>query len=172
MEFNTANNTPSGHVRSTDGAIIAAIREGYRTSPTFHDIVDALEASDVIVYVEPGTCRVNATGCLLFGAHGGDARYLRAIVRRSRGDPDLIARIGHELHHAHEVAGSAGVVDAQKFAEFYIARSLRPLAMERALTVGLETAAALAVQAQIAWELTSTTNRLEPPARRGQRRNE
>src|SRR4051812_9036257 len=41
------------HIRTTSDRLRSMIRDGIRSSPAFQALVDRLEASDVVVYVEP-----------------------------------------------------------------------------------------------------------------------
>jgi hypothetical protein len=60
-------------VRSDDHYVIALIRKGYEGSVAFRELDDAIQRSDVIVFVQPGLCA------------GGRIRTLRAgPVRRVR----------------------------------------------------------------------------------------
>jgi hypothetical protein len=111
-------------VRSTDGTILALLKEGGERSTTFRALVDAIDRSTGIVYVEFGYCSFgHLNGCLLpfiASAHGD--RYLRAIVTpdKSRANHDqLIALIGHELRHALEVFDHQEVVDAATMEAMY-----------------------------------------------------
>jgi hypothetical protein len=118
-----AAGSPS-RVRSADGTILQLLKEGDERSPTFHALIDAIDHSTGIVYVEFGYCAFgHLNGCLLpfiASAHGD--RYLRAIVMpdKSRANHDqLIALIGHELRHALEVFDHQEVVDAATMEAMY-----------------------------------------------------
>ena len=97
------------HVRSTNSRIRAAIDEGYARSETFRSLVDRLEASDVILHIEPGACTCDrARACLGFVSSAGGVRYLRSHISLRQIQRELIQQIGHELFHAWEVRGRAG----------------------------------------------------------------
>jgi hypothetical protein len=96
-------------VRSSSAAIRELIDDGMWESPTFRRLVQAIRATDGIVYVEEGVCRHGVHACLLLSVTSTpEYRILRILVDREgvlahRHRFDLIATIGHELWHALEV---------------------------------------------------------------------
>jgi hypothetical protein len=74
-----------------------------------------------MVYVVSGFCEVTRLdGCLLRHVTiAGNARYLRIVVNPHKPAIELIARIGHELQHALEVAEEPSIVDAKSLHAFY-----------------------------------------------------
>jgi hypothetical protein len=108
------------HIRTSDAEVTVAVRDGLWRSDTFRRLVDRVLRSDVIVYIRlDAFLRPGLDGQLAFMAQGGDARYVRVSVRpQSRADR-FIAIIGHELHHALEVADDASVVDPLSMALLY-----------------------------------------------------
>lgn len=103
-------------VRSLDASIQATIDEGCRRSPTFAALVDALERSSFVVYVEQvPTLRDGMRGALLHG--GAGPRYLRVLLKRGMSLDRRVVVLAHELQHAREVveagiAADAGEMDA------------------------------------------------------------
>lgn len=112
------------HVRSSDATILALLREGADRSTTFSTLVDTIERSNGIVYVEYGYCafgRLNGCVLPLLASPSGD-RYLRVIVtpdKRRRSHDQLLALIAHELRHALEVFDAPEVVDVQTMNALY-----------------------------------------------------
>ncbi|HEY2435466.1 MAG TPA: hypothetical protein VGI12_22545 [Vicinamibacterales bacterium] len=111
---------PTRHVRATGHTVPGLLRTGFTQSRTFAALLQRLERSDVIVYIEdvprlPGAL----DGRLLIqpAAHG--VRYLRIQVALHGSPFDSIATIGHELRHAVEVANASTVVDEQGLADLY-----------------------------------------------------
>jgi hypothetical protein len=102
-------------IRSTNWRIIETLEQGYRRSPTLRALVDTLEASAVLVYIEPGRCptvhRYRLNGCLISLGTTADAHYLRIIIDVGLPTKNLIATIGHELQHAVEARTSNEVVN-------------------------------------------------------------
>jgi hypothetical protein len=119
-----AAGTPSLRVRSTDAAVLRLIEEGIERSATFRSIVETIEQSHGVVYVEFGYCafgRVN--GCLLpfVGPANGD-RYLRVLVMKDKNrqtHEQMLAVIAHELTHAIEVLDHPEVVDVTTLEAMY-----------------------------------------------------
>jgi hypothetical protein len=107
----------TSRVRSSDTAILALLSEGADRSATFSTLVDAIEQSNGIVYVEFGYCAFgHLNGCVLplIASPHGD-RYLRILVtpdKNRRSHDQLLALIAHELRHALEVFEHLEVVDA------------------------------------------------------------
>jgi hypothetical protein len=113
-------NSPHRHVRTTDRYIQRLIAEGIDRSPTLHALVARLEATDVIVYIEPVTqLPPTIDGRLLLLPYGGTQRYLRIQVTIGRSPTDVIALIGHELRHALEVAEARDVHDEKALIALY-----------------------------------------------------
>jgi len=109
-------------VRSDDPALSALIREATDHSATFRSLVDAIQATNGIVYVIRGRCRkYDVRACLvLWMAVAGPNRMLRVVVDdRSRSDVDTMASIGHELRHALEVLTESNVTTGAGMFNFY-----------------------------------------------------
>jgi len=107
-------------VRPADRQIATLMNAGYRTSPTFRQLVDALEHSDIIVYVAasrhlPGT----DLGQMHFVCRRGHQRYLRVSIRTLLSPTEFLSTVAHELQHALEVAASLDVIDAASMAALY-----------------------------------------------------
>ena len=98
-------------VRSLDKTIQATIDEGCRRSPTFAALVDDLERSSFIVYVEQvPTLRDGMRGTLLHG--GAGPQYLRVLLKRGMALEHRVVVLVHELQHAREVVEAGIVADA------------------------------------------------------------
>ena len=80
------------------------IAEAQVRSATFKRLIDSIDATDGIVYVEEGECHHSVRACLppLVTAAGG-FRFLRVIVDARLEDWQVMSDIGHELQHALEV---------------------------------------------------------------------
>jgi hypothetical protein len=135
----------AARVRSTDSRILELLTEGVERSATFRSLVDAIDRSDGIVYVEFGYCAFgHLNGCLLpFVASSHGDRYLRILVtpdKNRRSHDQLIALTAHELRHAVEVIQDKEVVDADTMEAMY-RRIGTPLTGSRG---GYETSAARA----------------------------
>ena len=98
------------HVRGASPAINLLIARGMDRSPTFKGLVEALNKTDVVVYLETNAkLPAGIEGRLMFMTSAGGVRYLHAQVTAGLGFSSLIAIAGHELQHALEVAQNPSV---------------------------------------------------------------
>jgi hypothetical protein len=98
------------HVRGTERQTEALIARGLERSPTFRALVAALDESDVIVYVEARVVRRGLGGYLVHRVTAREGyRYVRLVVNAEGSAARLIGVMAHELQHALEIAGAAGV---------------------------------------------------------------
>ena len=108
-------------VRSSSAVIAELIVRARERSETFRRLVETIEASDGIVYVEQGECGRGVRACLIAVIPAGPNRYLHVVVDTRRAESDLMASIGHELRHTIEVLSQPGVrTNAQMY--FFYAR--------------------------------------------------
>jgi hypothetical protein len=97
-----------------DPSIARLIQEATERSATFRHLVDTIDATDGIVYVEQGTCGHHVRACLVLTVRAaGPNRLLRILVDIHRSHGDLLASIGHELQHAVEVLSNPRVTDTR-----------------------------------------------------------
>jgi len=110
-------------IRSSDSAIVALIDQAIKRSPTFQRLVATIEASNGIVYVEPGKCAQGVPACLtMWMVLNGSNRIMRVVIDRKRLDSDveLLRAIGHELQHVIEVLSEQpAITDGTKMFFFY-----------------------------------------------------
>jgi hypothetical protein len=104
-------------IRSADPKIIDLLALGYRRSASFQQLADALEHSDLVVYVD--FRRDGGVTSLHRVVAAGGRRYVWISIVRDRGPEGVIARLAHELQHATEVANAPDVVDDLTLAAFY-----------------------------------------------------
>jgi hypothetical protein len=101
---------------SPDLTIARTIAEAAELSETFRRLLEIINRSDGIVWVNRGRCRHGPPACLVVSlVVAGPNRLLRVIVDPRRADDELIESLGHELQHAVEVLGSS----ARSTAEMY-----------------------------------------------------
>jgi PadR family transcriptional regulator PadR len=101
------------HVRTTEPRIRALVNEGKARSETFRRIITTLDASDVIVYLEPKVTRRILGGFLFHDVGGrGGWRYLRVAVDFHGAHNRVVSLLAHELQHAVEVAQAPEARDA------------------------------------------------------------
>jgi hypothetical protein len=108
---------PAAHVRGADAKARMLLREGVARSATFRRLLDVLQSSDVVVYVETGV--LDRPGRLVFVTAGRDCRFLRVSIRIPGRDADLIAWLAHELQHAVEIAAAREVTDQHAVLDLY-----------------------------------------------------
>ena len=107
-----ADQTPRvPRVRAEHPDLAAAIARGIEQSKTFRGLVDAIEATDGLVYVLEGTCGQGLRACLHMSVElAGPYRLLRVLVNRRRAPGcELVGSIGHELQHALEALSNPNI---------------------------------------------------------------
>lgn len=94
-------------VRSTSPRLSAIIDDARERSQTFRELVEAINKSDGVVYVQEGRCGHGVRACFTSVTRAGANRFLWIRIDADRvdwnADCDLMGVIGHELHHAVEV---------------------------------------------------------------------
>jgi hypothetical protein len=142
----------ASHVRSSEPEIVALIQAGVERSATFRRLVEALDRSDVIVYIKLKVARQALGGYLAHNVlNGGSYRYLRVAISVRGSNVRAIAVLAHELQHALEVAGDSEARDPAR-----VERLFARLAMGQACGVGncFETKAAMDVEAAVQEEVS------------------
>ncbi len=140
-------------VRARHPALQELIARAEVQSPTFHRMVHTINASDGIVYIDPGTCRRGVRACLVSVTSAGGHRFLFVRVDMGKADHALMASIGHELQHAVEVLGTAGVRDYSSMYFFYSIHSDRSGGRSFSAFSAFETAAAIEAGDAVADEI-------------------
>jgi hypothetical protein len=132
--------------------ISALLDAGSRGSATFEQIVVAIEHTDGLVYVEPGTCPgYRIKGCLLHRMSAiGESRYLWIAMDMHDEPINLMVRLAHELRHALEILSDASIRTDRAIFSFYQSDG-------SPVTRTFETAAALATGAAVRRELERKT---------------
>ena len=143
----------SPRLRGSSQETTQAIEQAQNESPTFRDLVAAINRSDGIVYVHHGQCGRNVLACLLLAVtKAGPYRMLHIRVDPRRHGHALMVDIGHELSHAIELLNEPTVVDANTAHNFY----QRSAAVER---YNFETQAAIEIELKIDKELREWAKR-------------
>lgn len=104
-----AGGTAATRVRSTNPAIAALIVQASVQSETFRELVETINNSDGIVYVEEGACGFGVRACVAGVTKAGGNRLLWVRVERHDIDLDVMGSIGHELRHTIEVLDEPSV---------------------------------------------------------------
>jgi hypothetical protein len=129
---------PVSRVRAEDPVIAAAIALGIERSTTFGRLIEAINATDGMVYVLEGKCGLGVRACLHLSLElSGANRLLRVFVTPSRAPGcELIGSIGHELQHAVEVLSNSRIrSNAELFSFFHRMRTETPVRFETAKAV-------------------------------------
>jgi hypothetical protein len=123
-------------VRPMTPILADALRDGRRRSQIFRNLLDTLDGSDLIVYLAIGSCPDSQSiACLSMIGRNRAKRFVRiTFVMQARGGrtvlatftDHLIAQMGHELHHALEIAADPTVVDGPTLAGAYKRWGFRP----------------------------------------------
>lgn len=156
-------------VRPVDSSIADLLTEGRHRSPTFRSLLERLDSTGWIVFVQAGSCQIaGVAGCLLHRVGGFEGqRYLRIVLSETSTTRDeVIATIGHELQHAAEVVSDSRITDAADIRELY--RRIGYVSMRRAGRQLYETKGAISAGANILAELRSerrATERLRTASR-------
>ena len=148
------------HIRTTDPRLLRLLREGVRASDTFRRLVERLNRSDVVVYLDCGGGRSSADGRLSFVSAVGGYRYVHVRVARLASADVQIALIGHELQHAVEIADAPGVVDSLSLAREY--QRIGFLSPRITPGMSFDSDAAVAAGNRVLRELTGKESR-QPP---------
>ena len=108
------------HVRGATPKIKSLIEEGIRRSPTFRKLVERLNDSDVVVYLNvTNDLPPGLDGRLSFMTYAGSVRYMHAQIIDGLGIDGAIAIAAHELQHAVEVAEHPDVRSVEALAALY-----------------------------------------------------
>ncbi len=109
--------TPTSRLRPKDRKAAALLRAGDARSATFRRLLEALEGSDLVLYIE--TRRLALPGQTQLVCATPSARYVLVSVQVQGLDNDLVPWLAHELWHAVEIAGAPDVRDAASLRRFY-----------------------------------------------------
>lgn len=116
------------NVRPLDSTAALFLQFGTQESERFRDLVERLEASNVIVYVEVRQdSRQPVKGGLTFVGEADGLRWVRAVVdsgttSRARTFQDIVrltSILGHELHHAVEASEAPTLADVGEFERYF-----------------------------------------------------
>ena len=141
---------PLQRLRTPDSVILAAIDEGRRRSPTFASLVDAIERSNIVVYVvRAQKLPYGLEGCLV--ASRSRSHTLKVLIARRSGLDWTIMTIAHELQHVREVLDAGGGNDQAAFDSLFTRIGVRQPGTHQ-----YETAAAQEVPAIVGRELRAS----------------
>jgi len=128
----------SAHVRSTNSRLGALIQRAGERSATFHRLVETIETSDSIVFIEAGQCGHGIRACFVDVTGDASHRYMRVFVDIRKADWDLMGSIGHELRHTIEVIEVPQIRDNASMRLFYQQRGTYGTAFARETQVAVD----------------------------------
>ena len=112
--------THASHVRGVDPDGVRLIAAARTRSAVVADLIDRLDASDVVVIVTPVTLTRMATGDMTWMGACARARYVRVRVNSTQPSLDqTIEWLAHELQHASELAAAPEVRDLSGFVALF-----------------------------------------------------
>lgn len=149
---------PIPHLRPETPGLRALTARAAERSPIVRALLDQLDQSSVIVYL-----RQRVFGPALVDGHigllsrSGTHRFLIIELACDRSEITQMATLGHELHHALEIAGEPSVVDTATLMRFYtrVGSALQPMG----ITMTFETLAAADTGARVRHELIASPAR-------------
>ena len=152
-------------LRTLSDALGAVVMQAIARSTTFRQLVQTINRTDGIVYVEHGRCGHGVRACLLDVRKGGDNRLVRVRVAENTTDWDLMGSVGHELQHAVEVLRNPAITTTTAMHLYYLLQGRR---------VGrvFETAAAIRAGNDVRAEVRASPRHLHPGAGCGGRIDE
>jgi hypothetical protein len=106
-------------LRLPDRRMLPVVQAGRDSSPSFRALIERLETTDVVVYVQCARLRSRLDGELTFLAAAGGLRYVSVRIAWDLPLERRIAVLGHELRHALEVADNPDIVSAGTMALAY-----------------------------------------------------
>lgn len=137
-------------VRPCSPSMAALIADAYAKSPTVQRLIDALEQTDVVVYVEQKILS-HLDGQLKFAGTAAGYRYIRISLHVQLRPSTRIAVLAHELQHALEVARAPAVVNQRTLSDLFERIGYRA-------TFGYETKAAREAQLDAAADVEADTD--------------
>ena len=112
--------TEAPRVRTDDPTLASLIRQATDRSSTFRRIVDAIQATDGVVYVSRGRCGHYVRACLPFWmVVAGPNRVVQVILDDRLQGEQAMAAIAHELRHTLEVFDEPSVTTGSGMYFFY-----------------------------------------------------
>jgi hypothetical protein len=149
---------PVPHVRPETATLRALTAQAAARSPLVHELIDRLSRSDVVVYIRHRTFgSVMLDGRIGILSTVGDRRYLVIELACDRNELVQMATLGHELHHALEIAAEPSIVDPRTLARFYARIGIPSYPMGHGQT--FETQAAADMGTRVRHELLTTSAR-------------
>jgi hypothetical protein len=107
------------HVRAASPAARLLIDESARYSPTVRDLIDRVDRSDVIVYVQMTASSQVASASTTFVTATEGQRYLRILIHAGTPVWSRAQLLAHELQHVIEIASEPEVASNDGIRSLY-----------------------------------------------------
>lgn len=108
------------HLRPQSRRTAMWVREARARSATVRQLIEQIEASDVLVYIDaPSRMTPGVAACLTWMATTPAVRIVRASFRPDLRTNEAIAMLAHELQHVVEVAAHPEVQDETTLLALY-----------------------------------------------------
>lgn len=107
------------HIRTTERELEELVATGTDRSASFRALVERLEQTNLIVYLQCEAATSTHFGRLIFLSNAGGRRYAVVRLRCPLVEYQQLALLGHELQHAVEVGEATQVVDQQSLMAHY-----------------------------------------------------
>jgi mono/diheme cytochrome c family protein len=147
-------------VRPLDGSAKSLVAEGIRRSYTVATLIDVVEHSDVIVYVQvaapPQGWSTSQTR--LIGSGPGRWRYASVLIDVRLRSVERLEMLGHELQHVAEIAEARDVTDAGGLERLY-----ERIGYSNVKAHAFETRRAILVQLQVGQEVLASLDSIDTP---------
>lgn len=139
-------------VRTAVADLRPTLANGIALSATFRSLVDRINRSDLVVYVQCGLfTETRLLGRLLFLSSVVNQRFVVIQIKCLQTQDALIVTLAHELQHAVEVAEVQSVIDAASMARLYA--GIGELVSDNPGATAYETTAALTSARRVHREL-------------------
>lgn len=118
--------TEPGPIRAMQPRVEKLLTAGMERSASFRRLVDRIEQSDLIVYVEARRDLRDGLGASMrFLSRSATHRFVHIRLNAALSPATLVALLGHELQHVVEVADNPQVQSADDMRAFYRQAGLR-----------------------------------------------
>ena len=150
-------------VRVLDAHVKSLFDHGLTQSPTLRALVDKVEASSILVFVDGDMRMPERLGAQLnFVTSVNDVRYVRVDVNVLLAPRRQIALLAHELQHALEIADRPEIQDIEAMESLY--EDIGFQSFDNGRHRGFETDAALEMQEAVERDLGGRAPRAHAPA--------
>jgi hypothetical protein len=148
----------SPRIRILDGPLKSLFEHGVTQSPTFRTLVEKVEASSILVFVEGDIRMPERLGARLnFVTSVNDLRYVRVDINCTLAPRRQIALLAHELQHALEIADRPDILETEAMETLF--EDIGFQSFENGRHRSFETEAAIEVQETVDRELGARASR-------------